>query len=163
MPASGWHCLRCCAWAAAGCTAALTRISTRSRNALAPLRRCASKLRVNHLRVISCLWPQRLGGVQLDIRLPNRMTLAGVAVIAAAAAALVVGFGASRSGATAAGASLTVDLPPASTDKIYGAPTARDRPIVVIDPGHAARAPGARAVWGDVAEQDLALAPRREP
>ena len=55
------------------------------------------------------------------------MTLAGVAVIAAAAVALVVAFGASRSGAAAAGASLTVDLPPASTDKIYGAPTALQR------------------------------------
>jgi len=86
------------------------------------------------------------------------MTLAGVAVIVVAAAALVVAFGASRSGAAAAGASLTVDLPPASTDKIYGAPIARDRPIVVIDPGHGGRDPGARSVSGKVVEKDLALA-----
>ncbi len=90
-----------------------------------------------------------------------------------ALAALVVGFGASRSGAAAADygvssqvearqASLTVDLPPPFTDRIYGAPDARGRPIVVIDAGHGGRDPGARSVSGQVLEKDLTLALARE-
>jgi N-acetylmuramoyl-L-alanine amidase len=92
------------------------------------------------------------------------MTLAGVAAIAIAAAAIVVILGASRSGAAAAGdrTSLTVELPLAYAGKIYGAPEARGRPIVVIDAGHGGRDPGARSVSGDVVEKDLTLALARE-
>jgi N-acetylmuramoyl-L-alanine amidase len=96
------------------------------------------------------------------MRLPNRTTLAGVAATLVAAAAILVVFGASRSGAAAAGASLTVDVPPAYNDKIYGAEIARGRPIVVIDAGHGGRDPGARSASGQVAEKDLALALARE-
>jgi N-acetylmuramoyl-L-alanine amidase len=92
--------------------------------------------------------------------------MAGVAVTMVAAAAMVVGFAAIRSGAAAAGeaqkASLTVDLPAAHTDTIYGAPIARGRPIVVIDAGHGGRDPGARSVSGDLIEKDLTLALARE-
>src|SRR4051812_41869559 len=94
----------------------------------------------------------------------NRTTVVGVAVPIVAAAAIVVVFAASRSGATAAEdrAALTVDLPPAYTDKIYGAPQARGRPIVVIDAGHGGRDPGARSVSGETSEKDLTLALARE-
>jgi N-acetylmuramoyl-L-alanine amidase len=66
-----------------------------------------------------------------------------------------------RSGA-AAQASLTVNVPPPVSDKIYGAPQARGRPIVVIDAGHGGRDPGATSVSGEVSEKDLALALARE-
>jgi N-acetylmuramoyl-L-alanine amidase len=90
-----------------------------------------------------------------------------------AVAALVVALGSSRSGAAAADdgsaslgearqASLTVALPAAFTDKIYGAPQARGRPIVIIDAGHGGRDPGARSVSGQVVEKDLTLALARQ-
>ncbi len=85
--------------------------------------------------------------------------LAGVALAIAAGAALLFAF--DRNGA-AAQSSLTVNLPPAATDKIYGAPEARGRPIVVIDPGHGGRDPGATSVSGQVSEKDLTLALARE-
>ena len=79
--------------------------------------------------------------------LTGRGTIAGAALIAATAGAIVLSFSAGRSGAAAASeraaglgearqASLTVDLPAAFNDRIYGAPAARGRPIVVIDAGH---------------------------
>src|SRR3954462_4752055 len=76
-----------------------------------------------------------------------------------AAGAMLFSFG--RSGA-AAQSSLTVDVPPAVTDMIYGAKEARGRPIVVIDAGHGGRDPGARAVSGEASEKDLTLALARE-
>jgi N-acetylmuramoyl-L-alanine amidase len=87
-------------------------------------------------------------------------TLAGAAVcLLAAGAVLFALFG--RSGA-AAQSSLTVNLPPPVTDRIYGAPEARGRPIVVIDAGHGGRDPGAISVSGEVSEKDLTLALARE-
>jgi N-acetylmuramoyl-L-alanine amidase len=94
---------------------------------------------------------------------------AGGAVAAFAGTALVLALGASRSGAAATRpvaasvgeartASLTVQLPSAVTDRVYGAPAARGRPIVVIDAGHGGRDPGATAVSGQVTEKDLTLA-----
>jgi len=91
-----------------------------------------------------------------------------VAAVAVAAIALALVLGSSRSGAASAGeggtglteagqSSLTLDLPPAVTDHIYGADAARGRPIVVIDAGHGGRDPGARSVSGEVAEKDLTL------
>ena len=77
-----------------------------------------------------------------------------------AAGALLLAFG-GRSGA-AAQASLTVNVPPPVTDRIYGAPQARGRPIVVIDAGHGGRDPGATSVSGEESEKDLALALARE-
>ncbi|MEO8455363.1 MAG: N-acetylmuramoyl-L-alanine amidase [Sphingomicrobium sp.] len=109
----------------------------------------------------------------MDINLPNRTTLAAVAVTLVAGAAIAVAIGASGSGAASAGertaalgearrAKLTVNLPAAFSDTIYAAPAARGRPIVVIDAGHGGRDPGARSVSGEVVEKDLALALARE-
>jgi len=100
----------------------------------------------------------------------NRATFAGAAAALIAAAALAAAFGSSRSGAAAADsqggsagdASLTLNLPPPVNDRIYGAPQARGRPIVVIDAGHGGRDPGARSVSGDLAEKDLTLALSKE-
>jgi N-acetylmuramoyl-L-alanine amidase len=82
--------------------------------------------------------------------------IAGAAISVMAAGALLFAF-AGRSGARAQ-PSLTVSLPPPVSDTIYGAPEARGRPIVVIDPGHGGRDPGATSVSGQVSEKDLTLA-----
>lgn len=63
--------------------------------------------------------------------------------------------------ATPAG-DVTLGLPPAFKDRIYGAPEARGRPIVVIDAGHGGSDPGAGGVSGEVKEKDLTLAFARE-
>lgn len=86
--------------------------------------------------------------------------LAGAAVCVLAGGALLFAF-AGRSGA-AAQSSLTVNLPPPVSDRIYGAPEARGRPIIVIDAGHGGRDPGATSVSGEVNEKDLTLALARE-
>jgi len=57
---------------------------------------------------------------------------------------------------------VTVGVPPAYSDRIYGAPEARGRPIVVLDAGHGGSDPGARGVSGSVNEKDLTLAFARE-
>lgn len=88
--------------------------------------------------------------------LDGRGKIAGVALAAVAAGAILFAF-ASRSGA-AVQSTLTVNLPPAASDKIYAAPQARGRPIVVIDAGHGGRDPGARSVSGQAIEKDLTLA-----
>jgi N-acetylmuramoyl-L-alanine amidase len=90
----------------------------------------------------------------------RRGTIAGAVVAAAAIGAALLAF-ASGSGA-ASQSSLTVNLPPAATDRIYAAPQARGRPIVVIDAGHGGRDPGARSVSGEESEKDLTLALARE-
>jgi N-acetylmuramoyl-L-alanine amidase len=100
-------------------------------------------------------------------------TIAGAVLIAIAAGAIILSLGAGQSGAAAASeraagvgearqASLTVDLPAAFKDRIYGAPAARGRPIVVIDAGHGGRDPGARSVSAHLVEKDLSLALARE-
>ena len=90
----------------------------------------------------------------------NAGAITGAAVTLAAAGAALL-FLADRSGA-AAQSTLTVSLPPPATDTIYGAPEARGRPIVVIDPGHGGRDPGAASVSGQVSEKELTLALARE-
>jgi N-acetylmuramoyl-L-alanine amidase len=90
----------------------------------------------------------------------KRGAIAGAVVTLVAAGALLFAFSA-RSGA-AAQSSLTVRLPPAATDTIYGSPLARGRAIVVIDAGHGGRDPGATSVSGQVHEKDLTLALARE-
>lgn len=87
----------------------------------------------------------------------RRHAIAGAAVTAAAALALVVLL-VGRGSDAAAQSSLTVDLPPPANDKIYGAPVAKGRPIVVIDAGHGGRDPGATSVSGQVREKELTLA-----
>jgi len=103
-------------------------------------------------------WRERVTD-RLDVR-----TIIGAAVTAVAVGAILLAFG-SRSGAAAQSqsrSSVTVSLPPAATDKIYGSPLARGRPIVVIDAGHGGRDPGAISVSGEVSEKDLTLALARE-
>jgi N-acetylmuramoyl-L-alanine amidase len=103
----------------------------------------------------------------------DRRTLLGSAAAVAVVAALLLTLGATRSGAAGASdepaaigeareAKLTVQLPSAVSDRIYAAPQAAGRPIVVIDAGHGGSDPGAIAVSGDVKEKDLALALARE-
>ena len=87
----------------------------------------------------------------------RRGAIAGAAVTAVAAVALVVLL-VGRGSDAAAQSSLTVNLPPPATDRIYGSPIARGRPIVVIDAGHGGRDPGATSVSGQVREKDLTLA-----
>ena len=82
--------------------------------------------------------------------------IAGGAVMAVAAAALVFAL-AGRSSDAAAQSSLTVALPPAAHDRIFAMPVAKGRPIVVIDAGHGGRDPGATSVSGQVHEKDLTL------
>ena len=99
-------------------------------------------------------------GWRMGRALGRDKAIAGAAFAAVAAGALLfVVFG--RSGAEAQ-ATVTVNLPPPVTDKIYGAPEARGRPIVVIDPGHGGRDPGATSISGQVEEKDLTLALARE-
>ena len=100
-------------------------------------------------------WRDRMEGM-----LNRRGTIAGAALAAAGICAILFAF-ASGSGA-ASQSSLTVNLPPAATDRIYSAPQARGRPIVVIDAGHGGRDPGARSVSGEASEKDLTLALARE-
>jgi N-acetylmuramoyl-L-alanine amidase len=90
----------------------------------------------------------------------KRGAIAGVAVTAIAAGAIVFAF-AGRSGA-AAQSTLTVNVPAPVADTIYAAPEARGRPIIVIDAGHGGRDPGATSVSGQVVEKDLTLALARE-
>jgi N-acetylmuramoyl-L-alanine amidase len=87
----------------------------------------------------------------------RRGALAGAALAAAAVAALGVAL-AGRSSDAAAQASLTVNLPPPASDRIYASPVAKGRPIVVIDAGHGGRDPGATSVSGQVREKKLTLA-----
>ena len=90
----------------------------------------------------------------------KRAAIAGAAAAVFVAGALLFAF-VDRTGA-AAQSSLTVNVPPPVTDRIYGAPEARGRPIVVIDPGHGGRDPGATSVSGQVTEKELTLALGRE-
>lgn len=90
------------------------------------------------------------------------LALAGAVAIVLSLGGAKVGAAASQSIAAAAGevrpGSVTVPLSPVVTDvPIYGA-RAAGRPIVVIDPGHGGRDPGARGVSGEVVEKDLTLA-----
>jgi N-acetylmuramoyl-L-alanine amidase len=86
--------------------------------------------------------------------------IAGTALVTIAAGILL--FGSGGPGGASAQSSLTVNVPPPVTDRVYGAPEARGRPIVVIDPGHGGRDPGATSVSGQVREKDLTMALARE-
>lgn len=96
----------------------------------------------------------------MPIKLSRKGAIAGGAAAAAVLAILLVGFVARES--SAQDASITVNLPPPVTDKIYAAPTAQGRPIVVIDAGHGGKDPGATSVSGEVHEKDLTLALAQE-
>jgi len=83
----------------------------------------------------------------------NRILTGGLIGIAAVGAALLT-LGPSGSGASP-GTQLTVAVPPAAAQRVYGA---AGRPIIVIDAGHGGRDPGATAVSGEVSEKNLTLA-----
>jgi N-acetylmuramoyl-L-alanine amidase len=90
-------------------------------------------------------------------------TIAAAAALVAAFA-IILGVGASRSGAAAdrnAG-SLNVELPPAASDRIYAAPGTAGRPLVVLDAGHGGTDPGAISMSKGVSEKQLTLALARE-
>ncbi len=57
---------------------------------------------------------------------------------------------------------LTVDLPQAVSDIKVSEARVPGRPIVLIDPGHGGRDPGATAVSGTISEKQLTLATARE-
>lgn len=89
-------------------------------------------------------------------RVVKRGAIAGVALAVATATGVAI-TAASRSSDAAAQSSLTVNLPPAASDRIYGSPAAKGRPIIVIDAGHGGRDPGAISVSGQVREKELTL------
>jgi N-acetylmuramoyl-L-alanine amidase len=89
-------------------------------------------------------------------RLGRGSAIAGVAVTAVAAGAILFAL-VGRGSDASAQSSLTVNLPPPASDRIYASPTARGRPIVVIDAGHGGRDPGATSVSGQVREKELTL------
>jgi len=101
----------------------------------------------------------RFNGLADGVKVSLGKGVVGGASVTVAVAALALGL-APRTGA--AQTSLTVRLPPPAADRIYGAPEARGRPIVVIDAGHGGRDPGAKGVSGQVDEKDLTLALARE-
>src|SRR6476469_2289351 len=94
--------------------------------------------------------------LQMRSDLGKRGAMAGAAVTAVAAAAIIFAL-VGRGSDAAAQSSLTVNLPPPANDRIYASPIARGRPIVVIDAGHGGRDPGATSVSGQVREKELTL------
>jgi N-acetylmuramoyl-L-alanine amidase len=95
------------------------------------------------------------------VRLDRNGAIAGAALVLALLFAVLLAF-AGRSGAAAQDGSVTVNVPPPVSDRIYASPMARGRPIVVIDAGHGGRVPGATSVSGEAHEKDLTLALARE-
>ena len=103
----------------------------------------------------------------------TKARLAGAGLVTAAAAAALLVLGAGRSGAAASDSlhraemgearrgSVTVKIAPA-VDVVVSGGKAAGRPIVVIDPGHGGRDPGAVSVSGAVVEKQLTLALARE-
>ena len=94
-------------------------------------------------------------------RLAAAAATAGAAM-GAFAVILLAGGGASAIGITPQAHSITIALPPATTDRIYAAPAARGRPIVVLDAGHGGRDPGAVGAVSATAEKDLTLSLARD-
>lgn len=99
---------------------------------------------------------------------------AGAGVTLASAAIVLAALSASKGGAAAAETlarsmmgearpgSVTVEIAPAVGDVRITQASSPGRPIVVIDPGHGGRDPGATGVSGDSSEKTLTLALARE-
>lgn len=102
-------------------------------------------------------------------RLRSNKAAAGV-VLGSAALALVLAAGAARGGAVTKGGvaraligearigALTVPIGPAIDGIVVHEARVPGRPIVLLDPGHGGRDPGAQSVSGAVAEKALTLA-----
>lgn len=102
----------------------------------------------------------------------NKLAGAGVTITAVALAVLALG--SSRDGAAATigsnaaqigearRGSVTVQIAPAVPGVVVTGARAAGRPIVVIDPGHGGRDPGATAVSGGIVEKELTLTLARE-
>ena len=102
----------------------------------------------------------------------HRLAGAGLAMAGAAAGLLVLVSG--RGAATASlgqpratigearRGTVTVGIAPAVDVAVSGGGAAAGRPIVVIDPGHGGRDPGAVSVSGEIAEKQLTLALARD-
>ncbi|MEO7655428.1 MAG: N-acetylmuramoyl-L-alanine amidase [Sphingomicrobium sp.] len=86
----------------------------------------------------------------------------GTAALGGLALVLLAGQAASALGVGRSERSLTVALPPATSDAIFASPLARGRPIVVLDAGHGGSDPGALGTTSSVAEKDLTLALARD-
>ncbi len=104
---------------------------------------------------------------------PSIRRLAGAGLATAGAAAILLVLGTGNSGAAvsdragraeigeARRGSVTVRIAPA-VDVVVSEAKAAGRPIVVIDPGHGGRDPGAVSVSGAITEKQLTLALARE-
>ncbi len=86
----------------------------------------------------------------------------GAAALGALGVALLAGQAASAFGLGESQPSLTVAVPPATSDTIYASPLARGRPIVVLDAGHGGDDPGASGTASAVTEKALTLALARD-
>lgn len=103
-------------------------------------------------------------------RLQGTGTAAGLALGGAAVLALVLVAGAGRGGAAGRGEAgralfgearqgeVTVPIAAATSDVKVHEARVPGRPIVLLDPGHGGRDPGATSVSGEVAEKQLTLA-----
>ena len=98
----------------------------------------------------------------IDRSKARNTAMLGAAGLGAIVLALLAGQAASALGVGRSETSLTVPLPPVTSDTIYASPLARGRPIVVIDAGHGGIDPGASGAATSVAEKDLTLALARD-
>lgn len=90
----------------------------------------------------------------------SRRLWAGAALVVVTLLGLLLALGTWGKGVAGAAqqTSLTMALPPPVTNRIYGAPSARGRPIIVLDAGHGGHDPGAASVSGAFQEKQLTLA-----
>jgi N-acetylmuramoyl-L-alanine amidase len=108
-------------------------------------------------------------------RLGRTRTVAGVGGVSLAAGLIALALLAASSGGAAAGepdspaalgearrGSITVPLAPAAVGVAVTRAKVPGRPIVVLDPGHGGRDPGAPALSGTISEKDLTLTLARE-
>lgn len=89
----------------------------------------------------------------------RRLAGIGAGLFALAAVGLSLALGSRGAGGEG---SLSASLPAPINDRIWAAPRAAGRPIVVLDAGHGGSDPGAKGVSGEISEKALTLAFARE-